>query len=151
LGYAVAADALAEAAALPAIDPRLEHIFPRPPQCRPMPATWRNGQPLAFEVRTKPVVRYGGRARSARATAGRVGAGERDAFLAAIEDLPADQHVDRETVYRQWLERTLGEAVTLSGVRVTAMRRLRLRRSRHAGGRAALLEGYEVVFKGELT
>src|SRR5690606_22721326 len=96
LGYVPDAQALEEAASLPATDARLDRIFPQAPQCKPMPATWRSGHRLAFEARTRPLVRYGPRARQARAAAGRIRAGERDPFLVAVEAAAAEQHVDRE-------------------------------------------------------
>lgn len=150
LGYVPDAQALDEAAGLPAVDPMIDRIFPQAPQCKPMPATWRRGQRLAFEVRARPLVRYGARARAARAAAGKRGAGERDAFLAAIESAPAEQHVDRELVYRQWLDGTVRGAADLSSVRVAAMRRLRVRRSVHTPGETTVFEGYDVVFRGVL-
>lgn len=65
-----------------------------------MPALFARDTRLGFEVRVRPVVRTG------RGTGEHAGK-ERDAFLAAIRDLPDDKSVDRITVYRHWLARAL--------------------------------------------
>jgi CRISPR system Cascade subunit CasE len=147
-GYCGDPASLLEAAALPSLDHRLDPIFPSPPRCRPMPETWRSGQRLGFDLRARPVVRYGPRARAARGAAGRAPAGERDAFLAALESGSGAAQFDRRDVYRDWLVRTLDPAANVEAAEITAMRRLRVRRSRHANGGTERLDGYEVAFSG---
>ena len=85
LGYTADLPALLEAASLPCLEDRLDAVFPGAPLAKPMPDTWRPGARYAFEVRVRPVVRYGPKARQARLAEGKHGARERDAFLAAAE------------------------------------------------------------------
>lgn len=139
LGYAGGADALAEAAALPALDPLLAPVFAGPPELQPMPTDWRAGQRLGFEVRARPVVRFGGRVRAARRErpgAWQNRAGEIDAFVAACERAGAVEDgnppASREAVYRDWLARRLDGAATLERSNLTLLRRATTRRRRHA-------------------
>lgn len=143
LGYTADAAALGDAVALPAIDPRFDQVFPAPPQLRPMPDTWREGARYRFEVRVRPVVRFGGRVRAARAeradawlNRGGKAAQEMDAFLAACERAgsPDDGHppVDREAVYAEWIERQLAAAAMIEAVELRQFRRVRTRRAVHA-------------------
>ena len=150
LGYATDVPALLDAAALPCLDPRLEAVFPEVPAVRPMPATWRPGARYGFEVRARPVVRYGTRARGTRMAEGRRGAAERDAFLAALEKAGGEP-VSREVVYAEWLARQIGGAAVLEHVAIKAMRRLSTRRSPHGRPGPARIEGYEALFAGTLT
>jgi len=115
LGYASSADAFGEAADLPLLGDGLGQVFPHRPECRPMPEVWRSGARYGFEVRVRPVVRYGGRVReqrSAREGAWRSRAGELDAFLAAC-DRADGASVERETVYRDWLSQRLAGAAEI--------------------------------------
>jgi len=162
LGYAVDAGALEDAAALPVADPLLAPVFAGPPAVQPMPDAWREGARYRFEVRARPVVRFGGRVRAARAErpgAWQNRAGEVDAFVAACERAGEDVPVDREAVYLDWLGRRIEGAATLEAAELHLLRRSRTRRSLHAkaGGPAAgkprtrLTEGPDVVLAGTLA
>lgn len=150
LGYAADERTLTEAGGLPALDERLSTIFPSAPAIKPMPSDWRSGARYAFEVRVRPVVRFGPRLRALRAGEGKSAAGERDAFLAAIEKADGGV-VDREAVYRDWLLRQVREAAAVERADLRLMRRLRTRRSSHGGPGARRIEGYEVLFGGTLS
>ena len=150
LGYATDVAALLDAAALPPIDPTLEAIFPLAPSIRPMPEVWRRGARFAFEVRVRPIVRYGPRARAARLAEGKRAAAERDVFLAAAE-LASGETLDRGSVYRDWLVRQLAGAAVVERSAITGMRRIVTRRSTHRRAGAARIEGYEAVFAGLLA
>ncbi len=155
LGYATDAAALDDMAGLPTPDLRLDGIFPDAPSARPMPGQWRAGARYAFEVRVRPVIRYGRDRRTVRGAAGLPGGGERDAFLVAIEK-SGDAPVDRESVYRAWLLDRFAGAADIERSDLRRLRRLRVRRSSHskAGpGKAGHLriEGYEALFTGVLT
>jgi CRISPR system Cascade subunit CasE len=109
----------------------------------------------------RPVVRYGPRAGAARSAAERKGGTERDAFLAAIErrDLAggneASDPLEREPVYRAWLERRLSPAADLAAFRLVSHRRIDTVRTvpAVAGGRRHRpgFEGPETVVDGVLT
>ncbi len=153
LGYATAPVALAEAAALPPIDNRLARIFPDAPASREMPDHWRAGAHYGFEVRVRPLVRFGGRireARSAREDAWRPRAGEIDAFLAACEKANGAP-VDREAVYRDWLVTRMRGAADITKVRMVRHQRLRTYRSPHGRTGRATVEASEAVFRGTLS
>lgn len=149
LGYAADIEALHEAARLPPADARLERIFGEP-ESREMPEVWHVGQRLGFEVRVRPVIRYGKRVRASRAAEGKLDAGERDAFLVALEDHASSEPLDRHRVYHDWLVRRLEGVACLEQVDIRLMRRLRTRRSAHKGERPNSVEGYDVVFGGTL-
>lgn len=150
LGYTTDLPALLDAAALPPIDERLDAVFPEAPAARPMPATWRAGARFAFEVRVRPVVRYGPRARAARLAEGKHVAAERDAFLAAVEQ--ADEGpVDRETVYLDWFARQVSGAARIERSAITAMRRLCVHRSTHGQPGKRRIEGYDACLAGTLA
>lgn len=154
LGYDAAPDALAAAEALPPLDPIVAAVFPSPPDARPMPAEWREGQRLGFEVRVRPVVRYGGRVRAARAErpgAWQNRAGEVDAFVAACERAGEGVPVDREAVYHDWLARRLAGAAELEKAEMRQGRRVRTRRSTHGKPGLARVEGPEAVMAGTLA
>jgi CRISPR system Cascade subunit CasE len=109
-----------------------------------MPESWKPGRRLAFDLRARPVKRLlkpaGGFSKGA----------EIDAFLAeslraAPQAPPPDQRLDRETVYRQWLQDRLGEAARLEqATLVRCERRAALR-----GGQRR--DGPDVVWHGELS
>ena len=170
LGYVTDAQALADAAALPATDPLLGPAFPALPSVQPMPATWRVGARFGFEVRARPVVRFGGRVRAARAD--RPGAwlnraGEVDAFLAACERAgpvaDGNPPVSREAVYADWLVSRLAGAAEVDAPELRLLRRARtLRRvhvrpgadPKHANDDAPRFrrsEGPDAVLAGTLT
>jgi len=101
---------------------------------KPMPTGWPTGHRLAFWTRVCPTVR--------KASAGvhhRKGA-EVDAFLSACWDAgDPTVPVNRETVYRQWLEDAFGrlQGASLISVRLQGFRRTRVLRrttgdTRHA-------------------
>jgi CRISPR system Cascade subunit CasE len=150
LGYATDVPALMDAAALPPPDDRLDTIFPASPSARPMPDAWRSGARYAFEVRVRPVVRYGPEARAARLASGKRGAKERDAFLAAVEKA-GDGTVNREAVYAEWFVRQMSGAARLERATITALRRLSTRRSAHGRPGTSQIEGYDVLFAGSLA
>lgn len=87
LGYVGDAAALEDAAGLPLADDRVAAVFAGPHQLQAMPDTWRAGARYAFELRVRPVVRFGKQVRAARAGRGawQPRAGEIDAFVAACE------------------------------------------------------------------
>lgn len=88
-----------------------------------MPADWRCGLRLNFAVRVCPVVR---RDRDGRRDA----VCETDAFLAAAGRTRAEQPLEREAVYRDWLCAALERdgAVRLIEASLSAFRRVRVAR-----------------------
>lgn len=150
LGYATDATALLDMAGLPSLDERLDAVFPAPPSARAMPDTWRPGARYAFEVRVRPVVRYGPRAQAARLAEGKRGAAERDAFLAAVEKA-GDGPVDREATYVAWFARQMAGAAQIDRSAVTRMRRLTTRRSTHGRPGAQRIEGCDALLAGLLS
>ena len=144
----------------------LAAVFPRAFEAKAMPPRFAPGAAYGFELRMRPVVRYGPRAGAARWAAGRPGSNagggsERDAFLAALEhrDLAGggseSEPLDREPVYRAWLERRLGPAAALLAFRLVAHRRIhtvrRLPSDATARRREPGFAGPETVVDGELT
>lgn len=87
LGYVGDAAALEDAAPLPLADDRVAAVFAGPHQLQAMPDTWRAGARYAFELRVRPVVRFGKQVRAARAGRGawQPRAGEIDAYVVACE------------------------------------------------------------------
>lgn len=122
---------------------------------KPMPTTWVAGRSLDFEVRIRPVIR-------SHQTGDRSRNRERDVFLAALPDeaptARSSARVDREGVYRLWLERELergGAARALPGsLRMTAFRRTRVHRrgrANESGKRpSSEREGPDAIFTGTL-
>lgn len=150
LGYVTDAPALLDAAALPSLDERLDAVFPAPPSARLMPSSWRVDARYAFEVRVRPVVRYGAQVRAARRAEGKHAAAERDAFLAAVEKA-GDDPVDRETVYLEWFGRQVEGAVRIEQAAISRLRRITTRRSTHGKPGAKRIEGYEALLTGVLA
>lgn len=159
LGYVADPVALADAAALPLADDLASEVFADIPQVRTMPDAWREGARFGFELRVRPVVRFGKRARVARTDRGawQPGAGEIDAYVAACERAVAEgedvRTVERETVYRAWLEQRLGGAAILEHATLRDFRRSRTRRSTHAPAgspRTRAVEGPDAVLTGTL-
>ena len=107
---------------------------------RPFPTAWKLGQMLAFEVRTRPVV---------RAKDGR----ERDVFLATVERC-ADDGLTREAVYGDWLKRQFSEAAQVLEVGLTAFQLIAVVRRgavQPDGGRPKRpVQGPVAVFAGVL-
>lgn len=162
LGYTTDPDALADAAALPAADPLLDALLGTAPQVRAMPAEWRTGQRLGFDVRIRPVVRFGTRAKEARAASPSADqpenwwarAGEVDAWVASRTGPEAEQERTREQVYAAWLAGRLKDAAGIEELSLTQYRRVRTHRSTHgkpAKGRRKGVEGPEAIFTGTLA
>lgn len=160
LGYTGDWPAMQDAAALPMTDDPLQGVFDGPPQAQPMPETWREGARYGFELRVRPVVRFGGRVRAARTEregAWQRKAGEIDAYVHACERAVAaggdTGSVDRETVYADWLATRLKDAATLDRAALRLFRRARTRRSTHGAGtaRTSAVEGPDAVMAGDLT
>lgn len=108
-----------------------------------MPETWREGRRLAFDLRVRPVKRLFKPAGGFRKGA------EIDAFMAEVlrlhpEGRPDDERVERENVYRQWLEQRLGNAAKLEEARMVHFERRPVQR----GGTTH--EGPDVTWHGEL-
>lgn len=178
LGYVEDAAALGDASALPAVDPRLDDIFIDSPRLRPMPEQWREGARYGFEVRVRPVVRFGKRLQAVRADLPAAQAkdgwwaraGEVDAWVAGrtrgddggrwaddARDMAAvraamEASPTRETTYLGWLAKRLMEAAALgddAGLR--QFRRARTRRSSHGQPGRKSAEGPDALIGGTLT
>lgn len=133
----------------------LAALFRGPMETRQMPSVWASGQILAFDLRVRPVIRYGDRAKAARAAEGHKSGAERDAFLSALDlrDAAGPEgapRLTRETVYADWLAQRLDPAARLRGVRMVSYRRTQVVRSLHKGGRRRLFEGPETILSGTL-
>ena len=151
LGYTSEPQALLDMAALPATDPLLDAVFATPPRIKLMPETWTVGSRYAFEVKVRPIVRYGNRTLERRRAEGKHPARERDAFLAAIEGLPDAAGIVRSEVYTSWLTDRFKSIAPISSTEISTMRQVRTRRSPHGSGKHSMIDGYEAIFKGELT
>ncbi|MEP9400820.1 type I-E CRISPR-associated protein Cas6/Cse3/CasE [Sphingomonas silueang] len=162
LGYLADPAALTDAAALPATDDLLAHVFSSAPAVRAMPEAWREGARYGFEVRVRPVVRFGRRIREQRAAspgAWQPDAGEMDAYVAACERAVAAgedwRNVDRESVYVAWLGQRLAPAAALERAGMRLFQRSRTRRSTHRkegeARRTHRVEGPDAVLAGTLT
>jgi CRISPR system Cascade subunit CasE len=97
-------------------------------EARALPAVWRSGQTLDFEVRARPVIRTRPQGREGPTR-------ERDIFLAAIAGTPAPAELiphqswpKRERVYVEWLGRELGRggAAVIERARMAAFKRTRV-------------------------
>lgn len=176
LGYAQALDALhaadprraggASPDPLPAWDAAwgadedsyLAAVFPLAFEAKPMPRAWGVGARYGFEARLRPVVRYGPQVLAARKAAGAQGKTERDAFLVALERRDAaggDHHTDpleRDVVYRAWLEQRLLPAAALDRLRLVSHRRIETVRAAGTSGARPRrrFEGPETVVEGVL-
>lgn len=115
---------------------------------RPVPRL-EHGRQVGFVVRACPVVRLAGARNGHRAGA------EVDAFLARCFAVGSGEHVSREVVYKEWLERALsrpGTGVTPRRIAVAAMARTRLVRRSHGSSRTShKVERPDVTFEGELV
>ena len=154
IGYAPAPAALDAAQLLPPTDAALEAIFADAPQYRAMPSSWQAGARFRFKVRIRPLVRYGGRIRTARANAGSAmlsKAGEVDAFIAACDKAGPDAVLDREAVYRDWLISRLAPACVIEDAQLDRMQRIRTRRSLHNRQGTHASESHEATFSGTLA
>lgn len=140
-------DALRETAAAIALPDALAVLPLAGLEAKPMPAGWRSGQRLGFDIRARPVTRLAkpvpahadlhGRPQPER----RAGA-EIDAFLARI--LRGGKAATREDVYVGWLADRLAPAARLEEARLT-----RFERSRAA--RVGVSEGPDATLQGTLA
>ena len=159
LGYTDDPAALADMAALPPADAKLGDMFPAPPQARAMPDQWRTGARYGFELRARPVVRFGARRKSERAASEDAQkpenwwarAGEVDAWIAARTRPGGDPAITRDAAYIAWLGTRLADAAALDGAEVTQFRRVAARRSTHGRPGRPRVEGPEAVLAGTLT
>jgi CRISPR system Cascade subunit CasE len=116
---------------------------------KPMPR-FESGRRIGFLLRACPVVRL------AKARAGHRAGAEVDAFLARCFEVGPSEVVDREAVYRGWLEKRLGDRAT-SGVvaetiRIAGIAREGLvRRTQGDNRQARRLQRPEVCFEGDLV
>lgn len=118
---------------------------------RRYPTRWDSGQRLAFETRVRPVMRM-------KARPGHAAGTERDAFLAHLERLPAeDPPLGREAVYTRWLGAQFArddaarlELARIEQYRLTSV--LRQQGQRDDGKRSrSMVSGPDVVISGTLT
>lgn len=154
LGYLGDGEGFEDVAALPVADALLRALFPGPPETQPMPVSWRPGARYGFELRVRPVVRYGARIKAERAGAEDIWwarAGEVDAYVAARTRPEADQDISRETAYGGWLAQRLSQAVDLDAVGLRQFRRVKSRRSTHGKRGAHRVEGPDALMAGTLT
>ena len=142
-GYGPAgADALRGAAAQFA-DPLQDRVLPGSSlEGKPMPAAWKAGARLGFEVLTRPTVR---RARGHRNPGGEVDAFQREAERYAPGAMPRG----REEVYKDWLSEQLQRhgGAELEEARLASFQRTRVIRRR--GSRP--IEGPDALMSGALT
>lgn len=151
LGYVTSPEQLSEAHSLPGTNDLLERVFPETPMVRALPRSWTAGARYRFEVRVRPVVRYGRQVRQMRAadeSAWQRNAREVDAFVAACQRADG-QPVKREDVYREWLKSRLASKADVECAHLASSQRVRSRRSSH--GRAPReVDGVEAVIRGTL-
>ncbi len=114
---------------------------------KPLPMEWQRGARLGFRVRACPVIRMSSAGGHHRAGA------EVDAFLAACWKVgDTSVSIDREAVYRKWLERQLwshGRAKLLKMELVAFKRSPLLRRGASPGRRPALIERPDALIRGD--
>lgn len=161
LGYLADTNAFTDAAALPTADDTLGHVFSALADApKAMPETWRAGARYGFEVRVRPVVRFGDRIKAARAASEAAKApdgwyaraGEVDAWIAARTRPGGDPAITREAAYLGWLRSRLADAAELEGdTELKLLRRVRTRRSTHGKPGRGQVEGPEAVIGGTLT
>jgi len=107
---------------------------------KPMPATFAAGRELGFDVKVRPI-------RRGRRENGTIG--ERDAFLAAALANP-DKPLDRETVYRAWLEEKFaacGAQLVNDACRMASCKRVAM--YRRSG--ADRVQGSDAIFNGNVV
>ncbi len=114
---------------------------------KPMPSRWRTGAIYRFETRVCPVVRISGRARGEDPR-------EVDAFIHRCLQVGADIRLNREAIYREWLERELGRdgAARTLDAQLARFQLQRLWRRAHAANEAHLrrCQRPDVTFRGVL-
>lgn len=121
-------------------------------ESKPMPADWRKGQRVGFNIRVRPIRRIG---KPIETATGAIPAGsELDAFLLeAIRGHPDERggmresERNREVVYVDWLADRFGDAAKVDA---SASRMVQFRRSVVSRGTAAI-EGPDAVVHGTLT
>jgi CRISPR system Cascade subunit CasE len=176
LGYVADADALADAAALPAADPLLDGVFSAAPALRAMPEAWRMGARYGFEVRLRPVVRFSKRLQEVRAAlpaaqakdgwwaragevdvwvASRTRGGDGERWAANARDGDAVRAAiaaspTREEAYLDWLATRLANAAMLEEGSLRQFRRTRTRRSSHGQTGRGRIEGPDALMAGTL-
>lgn len=114
---------------------------------KPMPSSWPVGTRVGFEVRACPVVRGARHSPLERKDA------EVDAFLAECWRVGKEQDVDREVVYKAWLEQQFirSEGATLLEARVERFQLTELTRRTQGDERKARLKRKpDVTFRGAL-
>lgn len=129
------AEALRSATAAHALPDHLTVLRGEQIESKPMPSSWREGQQLGFDVRTRPVRRLHAEIKGPHGQF-RQGA-EVDAFLVhALRRSPDAAGADagtvkRESVYLDWLAEQLAPAATLvrEHSRLVRFRRVRIARS----------------------
>lgn len=143
------ADALRSATNAHALPEHLDVLRSEQIQSKPMPSSWREGQQLGFDVRTRPVRRLHTEIKSPE---GRFRRGaEVDAFLVqALRRSPdaADAGTaKRESTYLSWLAEQLSPAATLvqEHSRLVRFRRVRVARKTGQGP-----EGPDATIHGNL-
>jgi CRISPR system Cascade subunit CasE len=112
-----------------------------------MPREWPLGKTLSFEVRICPVIR-----KSQSGEFNRKGA-EVDAFLAKCRKVGPDVGVDREQVYREWLELQFVRhgGATLRSANIASFQVLSLtRRTQGEFRKSQLIERPDALMRGEL-
>jgi CRISPR system Cascade subunit CasE len=123
-------------------------------EARVLPAVWRSGQALDFEVRARPVTRTRPQGREGPTR-------ECDIFLAAIagtapsELIPHQSWPKREQAYLEWLGRELGRgsAASIETAQMAAFKRTRVLRrpiDRDGRRRRSETEGPDAVLRGRL-
>ena len=113
---------------------------------KPMPERWETGRRVGFELRACPVVRMASEGPKHRKGA------EVDAFLARSFREP-DVALDRQEIYREWLENQVAHhgGASLIRVGVDKFKRERLLRPTHQGKpRTRSIERPDVTFSGEV-
>jgi len=113
---------------------------------RPFPSIWKEGQALGFEVRVRPVI---------RAKDGR----ERDAFLHAIDAMPAEEGggiAQRAVIYSDWLAKqfAVDGAAQIIQAQIEEFRLTRVLRKVSTGEngkrKSHTVTGPDAVFNGQL-
>ena len=105
-----------------------------------MPASFKPGRELGFDVKIRPV-------RRGRRSDGTVG--ERDAFLAAAHE-DRNKKLDRKQIYTDWLKQKLhqnGATLNIDSARMVSFER---KKAVRAAGERKTSEGPEAVFHGNL-
>lgn len=149
IGYSTAdASALAQAATMFASPALHRAVDWDRLASKPLPVSWPLGRRFGFETRVCPSVR-----RSSGGPQARAGA-EVDAFLAECWKVgdPA-RAVDRESVYRSWLERAFdGSGVQLNRADLVAFRQCRVLRRTQGQDRRAQTSGRpDALLRGDLS